>query len=89
MPHRCAAVTLVTKHLRKRPIEGRVAPVADDAGIVIGAVVVFRDARVPDYSEQEQDIDDHLSRPNGIINLRGIYHEPLVYPVQRGPVSGL
>ncbi|HXF93562.1 MAG TPA: response regulator [Nitrospiraceae bacterium] len=64
-----SAVTLVTKDLRRRPIEGRAAPVVDDAGIVIGAVVVFWDARVPVYSEQERDIDEHLSRAKGIINL--------------------
>jgi PAS domain S-box-containing protein len=62
-------VTLVTKDDRKRPIEGRAAPVVDDAGVVIGAVVVFRDARAPVRSERERDIDEHLSRAKGVINL--------------------
>ncbi len=62
-------VTLVTRDYRKRPIEGRAAPVVDDAGVVIGAVVVFRDARVPARSEQERVIDEHLSRAKGVINL--------------------
>ncbi len=54
--------------LRERPIEGLADPVVDDAGIVIG-MVVFRDARAPAYSEQEREIDAHLSRAKGIINL--------------------
>ncbi len=62
-------VTLVTKDDRKRPIEGLAAPVVDDARVGNGAGGGFRDARVPVRSEQERDIDEHLSRAKGVINL--------------------
>ncbi len=68
---------LVAKDGTKRLIEGSAAPVVDDAGVVIGAVLVFHDARTPAQPEHGQDMirsdlrpaDEGLSRAHGVINL--------------------
>ncbi len=68
---------LVMKDGARRPIEGNAAPVVDEAGVVIGAVLVFHDARSPAQLEPSQDairsdlrhMDDQLSPAHGIINL--------------------
>ena len=68
---------LAAKDGTKRPVEGSAAPVIDDAGIVIGAVLVFHDTRMPAREEPSQDMirselrspDERLSRAHGVINL--------------------
>jgi PAS domain S-box-containing protein len=70
-------VMLLAKDGTKHLIEGSAAPVVDDAGVVIGAVLVFHDTRIPARPEYGQDtirsdlrhVDEGLSRAHGVINL--------------------
>ncbi len=70
-------MVLAAKDGMKRSIEGSAAPVIDDAGVVIGAVLVFHDARTPARDEPGQatirsdlrSTDEQLSRAHGVINL--------------------
>ncbi|HJR77966.1 MAG TPA: response regulator [Nitrospiraceae bacterium] len=70
-------LTLMGRHGTKRLIGGTIAPVIDDAGTVIGSVLVFHaDANAPLRSHgktaaqaAEQGIESYVGRAEGIINL--------------------
>ncbi len=68
---------LVSKEGVRRLIRGSAAPVVDDSGTVLGAVLVFHEippggapAEALDAaSRMLKDVQDRLGRPQGIINL--------------------
>jgi hypothetical protein len=68
---------LISKQGGRRTIRGSVAPVADDGGSVLGAVLVFHETasgeRALQASGQQGDrlwkMDARLGRPQGLINL--------------------
>lgn len=74
---RLERVLLTAKDGTKRLIEGNAAPVVDDSGVVIGAVLVFRDVQTPatlDHGHETirsdlREVEGHLSRAHGVINL--------------------
>jgi PAS domain S-box-containing protein len=69
--------TLVSRDGRRRTIRGSVAPVVDDGGVVLGAVVVFHEIapggqgleRSGERDEATWRMEERLGRPQGIINL--------------------
>ena len=69
--------TLVSKQGARRAIRGSAAPVVDDGGIVVGAVLVFHELasgrpgfhRLDERSEALRRVEDRLGPPQGIINL--------------------
>jgi hypothetical protein len=68
---------LVSRQGVRRPIRGNVAPVVDDGGMVLGAVLVFHELaadgsgfyRLDEKGEALRKIEDRLGPPQGIINL--------------------
>jgi PAS domain S-box-containing protein len=68
-------VRLAGLYLKKKDgaideIDGRAAPVSDDAGTIMGAVVVFQEVnRTELVREEPAGLDHHFARPAGIINL--------------------
>ena len=68
---------LISKQGGRRTIRGSVAPVADDGGNVLGAVLVFHETASGERGLQASDrqgdtlwkMDAQLGRPQGIINL--------------------
>jgi len=70
-------VTLVSRQGVRRAIRGSVAPVVDDGGMVLGAVLVFHELaaggpgfhRLDERGEALRKVEDRLGPPQGIINL--------------------
>ena len=67
-------VTLRAKDGTTRPVAGSTAPVIDDAGVVIGSVVVFHDAQAleqPDrgFESIRSELRQAVARAPGVINL--------------------
>jgi hypothetical protein len=69
--------TLVSKQGARRAIRGSAAPVVDDGGIVVGAVLVFHELasgrpgfhRLDERGEALRRVEDRLGPLQGIINL--------------------
>jgi len=71
---RLDGVTLRAKDGTTRPVEGSTAPLIDDAGVVIGSVIVFHDAQAlerPDRGFESilSELRQAVARAPGIINL--------------------
>jgi PAS domain S-box-containing protein len=67
-------VTLRAKDGTTRPVAGRAAPVIDDAGVVVGSVIVFHDAQAleqPDrgFESIRSELRQAVARAPGVINL--------------------
>lgn len=67
-------VTLRAKDGTTRPVAGSTAPVIDDAGVVIGSVIVFHDAQAleqPDrgFESIRSELRQAVARGPGLINL--------------------
>jgi PAS domain S-box-containing protein len=67
-------VTLRAKDGTTRPVAGSTAPVIDDAGVVIGSVIVFHDAQAlaqPDrgFESIRSELRQAVARAPGVINL--------------------
>jgi PAS domain S-box-containing protein len=67
-------VTFRAKDGTTRPVAGSAAPVIDDAGVVIGSVVVFHDAQTlerPDrgFESIRSELQQAVARTPGVINL--------------------
>lgn len=68
---------LVSKEGTRRTIRGSVAPVVDDGGMVLGAVLVFHEIapgdhgflRLDERGDALRKVEERLGRPQGIINL--------------------
>lgn len=69
--------TVMSRQGERRAIRGSVAPVVDDGGTVLGAVLVFHECTpgdprpIPSKRQDEAiwQMDERLGRPQGIINL--------------------
>jgi hypothetical protein len=71
---RLDGVTFRAKDGTTRPVAGSAAPVIDDAGVVIGSVVVFHDAEAlerPDRGLESirSELRQAVARAPGVINL--------------------
>jgi hypothetical protein len=71
---RLDCVTFRAKDGTTRPVAGSAAPVIDDAGVVIGSVVVFHDAQTlerPDrgFESIRSELQQAVARAPGVINL--------------------
>jgi len=67
-------VTLRAKDGTRRPVAGSTAPVIDDAGVVIGSVIVFHDAQaleqpVRGFESIRSELRQAVARAPGVINL--------------------
>lgn len=67
-------VTLRAKDGTTRPVAGSTAPVIDDAGVVIGSVVVFHDAQALEWPDRgfesiRSELREAVARAPGVINL--------------------
>ncbi len=69
--------TLMSRQGTRRAIRGTVAPVVDDGGAVLGAVLVFHEgpaggqelSRFNGLDDASRNMESALSRPHGVINL--------------------
>jgi PAS domain S-box-containing protein len=67
-------VTLRAKDGTRRPVAGSTAPVIDDAGVVIGSVIVFHDAQALEqpcrgFESIRSELRQAVARAPGVINL--------------------
>ena len=67
-------VTLRAKDGTRRPVAGSTAPVIDDAGVVIGSVIVFHDAQAQEqpyrgFESIRSELRQAVARAPGVINL--------------------